>query len=224
MGTVRSLVADLRDVATRERTDGTTRRRPGDAARAVVAVLLLVPLILHAHHPTATEEAVVRLYDSIPQGAAHALPDPLPARGAVGGGAAGGHRPAPPALAPGPRPRGRGRRGVGARPADGLPACTTAACGTRSGSPSTSPAHPASRWCACRWRWRRCWWRRPTSPGRPAASARASCALLALSSLYLVARVPHRPDRRHRARLGRRRTRSSTLFGTPVGRPGRAAR
>ena len=69
MGTVRSLLADLRDVATRERTEGTTRHRPGDAARAGLAVLLLVPLVLHAHHPTATEEAVVRLFDSIPDGA-----------------------------------------------------------------------------------------------------------------------------------------------------------
>src|SRR6478735_16567 len=69
MGTVRSLLHDLREVATRERTEGTTRRRPGDAARAVVAALLLVPLIVHAHHPTATEEAVVRLFDSIPHGA-----------------------------------------------------------------------------------------------------------------------------------------------------------
>jgi uncharacterized membrane protein YbhN (UPF0104 family) len=69
MGTVRSLLADLRDVATRERTEGTTRRRPGDAARAALAALLLIPLVLHAHHPTATEEAVVRLFDSIPDGA-----------------------------------------------------------------------------------------------------------------------------------------------------------
>src|SRR3954452_10436554 len=69
MGTVRALVNDLREVATRERTEGTTRRRPGDAARALLAVLLLVPLILHAHHPTATEEAVVRLFESIPAGA-----------------------------------------------------------------------------------------------------------------------------------------------------------
>jgi undecaprenyl-diphosphatase len=69
MGAVRALVNDLREAATRERTEGTTRRRPGDAARAVVAALLLVPLILHAHHPTATEEAVVRLFESIPGGA-----------------------------------------------------------------------------------------------------------------------------------------------------------
>jgi undecaprenyl-diphosphatase len=68
MGTVRALLADLREVATRERTEGTTRRRPGDAARVVIAALLLVPLVLHAHHPTATEAAVVRLYESIPTG------------------------------------------------------------------------------------------------------------------------------------------------------------
>ncbi|HLM18425.1 MAG TPA: lysylphosphatidylglycerol synthase transmembrane domain-containing protein [Acidimicrobiia bacterium] len=69
MGRVRPVLHDLREAATRERTEGTTRRRPGDAARAVLAALLLVPLILHAHHPTATEEAVVRLFDSIPAGA-----------------------------------------------------------------------------------------------------------------------------------------------------------
>jgi glycosyltransferase 2 family protein len=69
MVSVRSLLADLRDVATRERTEGTTRRRPGDAARVAIAVLVLIPLVLHAHHPTATEEAVVRLFDSIPDGA-----------------------------------------------------------------------------------------------------------------------------------------------------------
>jgi undecaprenyl-diphosphatase len=69
MSTVRTLVRDLREAATRERTEGTTRRRPGDAARVLAAVLLLVPLILHAHHPTATEEAVVKLYASIPKGA-----------------------------------------------------------------------------------------------------------------------------------------------------------
>jgi undecaprenyl-diphosphatase len=69
MGTVRTLLTDLREVATRERTEGTTRRRPGDLARAVLAAIVLVPLILHAHHPTATEEAVVRLFESIPAGA-----------------------------------------------------------------------------------------------------------------------------------------------------------
>jgi len=69
MGTLRSWLADLRDSATRNRTEGTTRRRPGDAARAVAAALLLVPLGFHAGHPTATEEALVRLFDSIPHGA-----------------------------------------------------------------------------------------------------------------------------------------------------------
>jgi uncharacterized membrane protein YbhN (UPF0104 family)/tRNA A-37 threonylcarbamoyl transferase component Bud32 len=69
MATVRTLVGELRDAATRERTEGTTRRRPGDAARVVVAAVVLVPLIVHADHPTATEEAVVRLFESIPHGA-----------------------------------------------------------------------------------------------------------------------------------------------------------
>ncbi len=35
----------------------------------MLALLLLVPLVLHAHHPTATEEAVARLFDSMPHGA-----------------------------------------------------------------------------------------------------------------------------------------------------------
>ncbi len=64
-----TLVAEFRRRATRERTEGTTRRRPGDALRAVVAAVLFVPLALHAHHPTATEEAVVRFFESIPHGA-----------------------------------------------------------------------------------------------------------------------------------------------------------
>jgi glycosyltransferase 2 family protein len=63
------LIDGLRDATTRERTDGTTRRRPGDAARVVVTVLVLIPLALHANHPTATESAVVKLFDSIPHGA-----------------------------------------------------------------------------------------------------------------------------------------------------------
>src|SRR6266496_2102724 len=45
MGTVGSLLADLRDVATRERTDGTTRRRPGAAARALILGRLMAFLV-----------------------------------------------------------------------------------------------------------------------------------------------------------------------------------
>jgi len=69
MGTLRSWSAAVRDAATRNRTEGITRRRPGDAARVVVAVVLFVPLAIHAGHPNATEEAVVRFFDSIPHGA-----------------------------------------------------------------------------------------------------------------------------------------------------------
>jgi uncharacterized membrane protein YbhN (UPF0104 family)/tRNA A-37 threonylcarbamoyl transferase component Bud32 len=69
MGILRSWSTALRDAATRNRTDGITRRRPGDAARVVIAVVLFVPLAIHAGHPSATEEAVVRFFDSIPHGA-----------------------------------------------------------------------------------------------------------------------------------------------------------
>jgi uncharacterized membrane protein YbhN (UPF0104 family)/tRNA A-37 threonylcarbamoyl transferase component Bud32 len=69
LSTLGDLIVGLREVATRERTDGTTRRRPGDAARVVVAVVVLIPLAYHANHPTATESALVELFDSIPHGA-----------------------------------------------------------------------------------------------------------------------------------------------------------
>jgi uncharacterized membrane protein YbhN (UPF0104 family)/tRNA A-37 threonylcarbamoyl transferase component Bud32 len=51
------------------RTGGTTRRRPSDAVRVVVAVAVLVGLALHADNPTATERAVVRWFDTLPQAA-----------------------------------------------------------------------------------------------------------------------------------------------------------
>ena len=225
MGTVRSLLHDLREVATRERTEGTTRRRPGDAARAVLAVLLLVPLILHAHHPTATEEAVVRLFDSIPTGARDALPDPLPARGAVGGGAAGGHRPAAPPLAPGARPRGRGRRGVGARSADGLPrARRRAVAGVpghlrphrRTPLPDGAPLGGGGDGAGGV---------TPPRPPDPPLRRGPGGAARALEPLP-VARLPHRPHRRDRPRLGRRAPGRVDLrhpggtTGTPPGRGG----
>jgi undecaprenyl-diphosphatase len=66
---VRELIHRLRIWATRNQTEGTTRRRPTDGLRVIVAVALLVPLAFHAGHPTATEGAVVRFFDSIPHGA-----------------------------------------------------------------------------------------------------------------------------------------------------------
>ena len=129
MGTIGALLADLREVATKERTEGTTRRRPGDAARAAIAALLLVPLVLHAHHPTATEEAVVRLYDVDPHRRPHAVPHPLRPGCTVGGRAARRHRAAAPPVAPRARPRRRGGRSLGARAADGLPGTQPGALG-----------------------------------------------------------------------------------------------
>ena len=172
MGTVRALLHDLREVATRERTEGTTRRRPGDAARAVLAALLLVPLILHAHHPTATEEAVVRLFDSIPAGAKtlFLILYQLAALWAVG------------LLVVTVLLLRRWRlardlavaavAALGARPAHGLPRARRRPVAGVQGHvrPHRRAALPDG--AAHRWRWRRCWWRRHTSPGPPAASAR----------------------------------------------------
>ena len=217
MGTVRSLLADLREVATRERTDGTTQRRPGDAARAVIAALVLDP----AHPPLASPDrhrgsgrpALRR----DPRRRTHAVPDPLPTGRAVGGGPAGGHRAAPAAVAPGPRPGGRGRGRVDPRPVDGVP-------GARQRPVGRLPGHLRSHRCA------------PLPDGPPvgrggdgpggvAPPGPADPALRpgprrvarAVEPLP-VAWVPHRPDRRHRARLGR-----GPRGRVPVRHPGRSA-
>jgi uncharacterized membrane protein YbhN (UPF0104 family)/tRNA A-37 threonylcarbamoyl transferase component Bud32 len=62
-------VRELRTRLTRDRSDGVTRRRPGDAARVVLAVIVFVPLAYHAGHPTATETSIARFFESIPHGA-----------------------------------------------------------------------------------------------------------------------------------------------------------
>src|SRR4051794_11589627 len=226
MGTVRSLLADLREVATRERTEGTSRRRPGDAARAAVATLVLVPLVLHAHHPTATEQAVVRLFEAIPHGARtlFLVLYQLAALWAVGllaftvlllrrwrlardlAVAAGGAWVLGRLLAflvhdSGRRARGGRRRGLGAGAARGLPgpglrpvrrvprdvraqggaafpdgAPQRGGGGGARGVTAPPPADPAHRRGPCR----------PPGAVEPVP----------------VARVPHRPHRRDRARLG----------------------
>ncbi len=53
----------------RVRSGGTTRRRPSDAVRVVVATAVLVGLAFHADSPTATERAVVRWFDTLPKAA-----------------------------------------------------------------------------------------------------------------------------------------------------------
>jgi len=53
----------------RMRSEGTTRRRPSDAVRVVVAAAVLVGLAFHADSPTATERAVVRWFDTLPKAA-----------------------------------------------------------------------------------------------------------------------------------------------------------
>ena len=66
---MRSLYARLRRRLVRVRSGGTTRRRPSDAVRVVVATAILVGLAFHADSPTATERAVVRWFDTLPTAA-----------------------------------------------------------------------------------------------------------------------------------------------------------
>jgi len=67
--TIRAAVRALRDWATRNQPEDVVRRRPTDALRVVVAVVLLVPLAYHAGHLTLTEQKVVEFFDSLPLGA-----------------------------------------------------------------------------------------------------------------------------------------------------------
>ena len=53
----------------RVRPGATTRRRPSDVVRVVVAVAVLTGLAFHADSPTATERAVVRWFETLPQAA-----------------------------------------------------------------------------------------------------------------------------------------------------------
>jgi len=53
----------------RVRSVGTARRRPSDAVRIAVAVVVLVGLAFHADSPTATERAVVRWFSTLPSAA-----------------------------------------------------------------------------------------------------------------------------------------------------------
>ena len=59
----------LRAGVVRTAPDGTTRRRPSDAVRVVVAVVLFTLLTLHAYHPTDSEQAIVRFFNSLPDDA-----------------------------------------------------------------------------------------------------------------------------------------------------------
>src|SRR6516165_3741729 len=65
----RAVLRRLRRRTVRAGREPAARRRPSDAVRIVIAAVLLVPLSLHAGHPTATEEAVSRFVASLPKGA-----------------------------------------------------------------------------------------------------------------------------------------------------------
>ncbi|HEY8215776.1 MAG TPA: lysylphosphatidylglycerol synthase domain-containing protein [Acidimicrobiia bacterium] len=66
---IRRLYARLRRRTVRVRSGGTTRRRPSDAVRVVVAAAVLTGLAFHADSPTATERAVVRWFNTLPAAA-----------------------------------------------------------------------------------------------------------------------------------------------------------
>ncbi|MDQ6928206.1 MAG: hypothetical protein M3159_06030, partial [Actinomycetota bacterium] len=57
----------------RTSTEGTVRRRPGDAVRVLVAAALVTLLALHHQHPTSAEHSVIHFFDSLPGGASKAL-------------------------------------------------------------------------------------------------------------------------------------------------------
>ena len=69
MGGISSWYRHLRRRFVRVRSGGTTRRRPSDVVRVVVATAVLVGLAFHADSPTATERAVVRWFDTLPKAA-----------------------------------------------------------------------------------------------------------------------------------------------------------
>jgi undecaprenyl-diphosphatase len=65
----RSHYTRLRRRLVQVRSGGTSRRRPSDAVRVVVAAALLVGLAFHADSPTATERAVVQWFETLPSAA-----------------------------------------------------------------------------------------------------------------------------------------------------------
>jgi uncharacterized membrane protein YbhN (UPF0104 family) len=66
---LRSHYTRLRRRLVRVRSGGTARRRPSDAVRVAVAIVVLVGLAFHADSPTATERAVVRWFETLPSAA-----------------------------------------------------------------------------------------------------------------------------------------------------------
>ncbi|MCJ7437525.1 MAG: flippase-like domain-containing protein [Acidimicrobiia bacterium] len=64
-----SFLARLRSRAVRTMPEGIARRRPSDAVRVLVALVLLVLLAMHADNPTAVERSVLRVFTSLPDDA-----------------------------------------------------------------------------------------------------------------------------------------------------------
>jgi len=61
-----SLIARIRQRAVHTMPEGIARRRPSDALRVVVALVLLALFALHANHPTAFERSITRVFASLP--------------------------------------------------------------------------------------------------------------------------------------------------------------
>src|SRR5947207_14032079 len=67
-----ALLARIRDhlgTLVRRVPDDRARRRPGDAVRVVIAIVVLTLLALHAYHPTAAERAFARFLRRLPDDA-----------------------------------------------------------------------------------------------------------------------------------------------------------
>src|SRR6185436_8782384 len=65
---MRVVWARLRELLVRDRDDTLRRRRPGDAARAVGGVVLLVPLAFHAGHYFRFERDIADALHDMPDG------------------------------------------------------------------------------------------------------------------------------------------------------------
>lgn len=64
-----SLIARIRRRAVHAMPEGIERRRPSDAVRVVIALVLLTLLALHADNPTAFERSIARVFTSLPNDA-----------------------------------------------------------------------------------------------------------------------------------------------------------